>query len=455
MSRHEFLSWVVLIMLLNACSGDKYQEPSSFPTETVPVCLGDKCTQNQDDHDVASSITITATVSSCVEDRQLYAQSPAGLPGTLVYRFIQDTDTLHLIGGHSLAQRSLEIDDHSFYLIGFSPGGEWLAYRTGSPYKGIPQTLHLISSTGEVIQITPTELVPTETGSYSGIWGSMLWVNDQTLLLYMTQPDPDNPDAPPLVIKALLNPFTGEWHQSHLEGLERKPTGTVAFAPDMTRVLFFSEAEGRFPEVRLWDMVQQEVLWSREDALDTLFTWEKNWTGSAAWSPDSAWVAFTAIESRKEDNQPSGVGVYLLDREGVTGKIITDFDSQYGRRFTTGALIWSPDGRYLAMSVSIVSSDPDNPYVPENRFYLYDLKNDDLIDLCWFRGIDSGYNSAMRTLVWSPDSRYLAYVASPSVSENDQRLPRALILVDIYTGEVIELVENAVLLGGWSAHFTP
>ena len=139
----------------------------------------------------------------------------------------------------------------------------------------------------------------------------------------------------------------------------------------------------------------------------------------------------------------------------MTGKIITDFDSRYGRRFTTGALSWSPDGRYLAMSVSIANSDPDNPYTLENRLYLYDLKNDELVDLCWFRGSTADTRSTTMALVWSPDSRYLAYAASPSVSENNQHLPPALILVDIYTGEVIELVENAIQLGGWSESFLP
>jgi WD40 repeat protein len=298
--------------------------------------------------------------------------------------------------------------------------------------------------------------VPTKAGTFEGSWGDALWVNDETMLLYIAQPHPEYPDASPLMIKALLNPLTGEWQPTYLEGLERKQTGTVSFAPDMTRVLFYSEAEGRLPEIQLWDREREAILWSQEDLQDTFFTSDsKNWTGSAAWSPDSNWVAFTAVESRNEDGWSLGVGVYLLDREGGAGKIITDFHVRYGPPFTAGTLSWSPDGRYLAMSVSIAGSDSDGPYVQEDRFYLYDLKNDDLLDLCWSRELHSGYNSTMRTLVWSPDSRYLAYVANVSVLEDGQRLPRTLILVDIYTGEVIELVENAVRLGGWSAHFVP
>ncbi|HUM67574.1 MAG TPA: hypothetical protein PLK31_01845 [Chloroflexota bacterium] len=411
---------------------------------------------------VASPAAI-ATVTPCAANKQLYAPSPTGLLGALVYESIEDT--LHLIGGHPLTERRLEIDDpsFSFYPVGFSPGGVWLAYRTGSPYEGILQTIHLLSSSGEVVQTTPTELVPTEAGTFKGTWGSVLWVNDETMLIYIAQPHPEYPDASPLMIKALLNPFTGEWQPAYLEGLERQQTDTVAFAPDMTRVLFL-HIEGPLAEVRLQDTIQQNLLWSRGADLETSFAWEKNWAGGAAWSPDSNWVAFTVIERQEEGESLPGSGVYLLDREGETGKIITDFEARYGRTdfdvrrgsdFATSALSWSPDGRYLAMSVSIASDDPNNPYMPENRLYLYDLKHDELIDLCWFRSSVAGGRSTTNALVWSPDSQYLAYVADPSVSEDNQHLPSTLILVDIYTGEVIELVENAVLLGGWSAPFTP
>ncbi|HRQ42238.1 MAG TPA: hypothetical protein PLD25_30330 [Chloroflexota bacterium] len=458
MRRYKFSRWLVLTMAwLVACGGNGHQAPVSLPTETTPVCPEAECIQEQATHEIAASSTATTTVTPCAADRQLYAQKPVGLPGTLVYRFIRDADTIHLIGGHPLRQHSLEVNDQdAFRLVGFSPSGDWLAYLTGAPYESIPQTIHLLSSSGEVVQTTPIELVPTEAGTFKGTWGSVLWVNDKTMLIYIAHPHPEYPDASPLMIKALLNPFTGEWQPNYLEGMERKQTGMVSFAPDMTRVLFYSEAEGHLPEIRLWDREREVILWSQEDIQDTLLTSDsKIWTGSAAWSPDSNWVAFTAVESRNEDDRSLGVGVYLLDREGSAGRIITDFHVRYGPPFTAGTLSWSPDGRYLAMSVSIAGSDSDSSDVQEDRFYLYDLKNDDLLDLCWSREIHSGYNSTMRTLVWSPDSRYIAYVANVSVLEDGQRLPRTLILVDIYTGEVMELVENAVLLGGWSAFFTP
>lgn len=461
MSKLRFLNWVInglFILWLAACSQNVNQETTSplIEATSTSVCLEGECIQEQATYEVVASPTATAAIMPCIADKQLYAQKPVGLAGTLVYRFIRDADTLYLIGGHPLRQYSLKVDDQlAFRLIGFSPSGKWLAYLTGSPYEGIPQTIHLLSSTGEVVQTTPTELVTTEAGTFKGSLGDILWINDETMLLYIYQPDPEYPDTFPLAIKALLNPFTGEWQQSYMEGLERKSTGTVAFAPDMTRVLFLSDIEGHSAEIRLQDVVQQQILWSQDADLETLFAWEKNWTGSAAWSPDSNYVAFTIVESRQEDNRPSGDGVYVLDREGVTGKIITDFYARYGLHFRAGALSWSPDGRYLAMAVSAASADSDDPSGSEDQFYLYDLKNDKLMDLCWFRGSSAGSQSTTMGLVWSPDSRYLVYVATPAVSEDGHDMPPALILVDIYKGEVIELVENAVELGGWSAHFTP
>jgi WD40 repeat protein len=469
MWRNGLSIWIVLLILwISACGGGRYQESTPAVTEITLSCLGYECgrvehqvidsatalavtvTAYQDEQNLADNAATTA-ITPCVEEQELYSQELEGLPGALIYR--AKANIVQLIGGKPLVQSTLEIDDPTFYLIGFSPDGKWLVYRTGSPYEGIPHTLHLLSHTGEVVVTTPTELAPTAAGSYSGSWGSMLWVNDETLLVYILEPDPENPGAPPLVVKALLNAYTGTWQQSYFEGLERKPTGAVVFAPDMTRVLYLSQAEGRWPEIRLEDIVQQEILWSEVDTLETLFSWEKNWTGSATWSPDSAWVAFTAVESWREDGRRSGVGVYLLDREGRNGKMITDFDVRYGHGFTAGALSWSPDGRYLSMSVTIASSDPDDPYGSESRIYLYDLGTDKLIDLCWLRGVDSAHNSTMNALVWSPDSRYLAYAASPSVSKSS-----TIVLVDIYAGKATRLVEDLVIrfkIGGWSSHFSP
>lgn len=455
MLNKDILRVLLLILLLTACNRDAHPIPSSLSGEPITDCTEEECIQSKDAFEVGNNIAAIPSVLPCSENRENYVQNLPGLSGTLAYMLAQDTKNIHFLGEEFAIERSIEVDDAPFYLIGFSPDGKWLAYRTGIPFEGIPQTINLISNVGEVIQTTPTELISMEASNYSGIWGSMLWVNSHSMLIYITQTDLGNPESTPLVTKALLDPFTGEWLQSYLRELERKSTGSLAFSPDMTHVLFISEAENRFPEIRLWDLTQQELVWSQQDALTTLFSWEENWTGSAAWSPNSNWVAFTINENQMGDNKPSDIGVFLLDKEGVAGKAITDFFSRYGRPVTTGALSWSPNNRYLAMLISIDKSDENDPFALESRVYLYDLQEDELIDFCWVRGNSIETRSTTKALVWSPDSRYLAYVAPPSVSENNKPLPSALILVDIYTGEVIELVENASQLGGWSENFLP
>lgn len=383
-----------------------------------------------------------------------------GLPGALSYIF--RLKEIRLIGGDPLTDQLLvsvtgRVNPN---LKGFSPSGQWLAYSTGSPFLGVPQTLILISGNGQRISTVPPtdELVPLETGSYMGTWGDMVWVNDETILVYILQPLEDLPTYPHY-IKALLNPFTGEWQQPSLEDLDRQPDGALSFSPDLTRVLFVSEVEDH-PGIKLWDLTRQGELWQDSgDTKDTHFALsDQAWMGAAAWTPDSAWVAFTAVENRGEHNWPAvaAQGIYLLNRDGSQGHFITDYYKRYdGRRFTTGDLSWSPDGRYLAMSV-FVGGYPnlDRSFTRQNRLYLYDSVDDKLTDLCWLLGDTPGAHSATRSLVWSPDSQYIAY-AGYSSDPSDAENPSALIVINIYTGEVTAVLKEAVLLGGWSAHFAP
>lgn len=413
--------------------------------------------------DVASpqpTDTPERTITPCTLDSEtkLSTNLERGLPGALSYIRLEE---IRLIGGDPLTDQVFvsTVGKINPALEGFSPSGQWLAYSTGSPFEGVPQTLTLVSNDGQRVSTTPStsELVPLEAGSYTGTWGDLVWINDETILVYILQPLEDLPTSP-RYIKALLNPFTGEWDQSFLERLDRRSDGAILFSPDMTRVLFVSEVES-LSVVTLWDLDRQEELWQNwEDTRDThFFLSDQAWLGGAAWAPGSDRVAFTAVENRSEHGWPavSAQGVYLLEREGRQGHFITDFYKRYGRHFTTNDLSWSPDGRYLAMSVFVGGyADLDRSFTPLNRLYLYDSVDDRLIDLCWLLGDTPGTHSATRTLVWSPDGQYIAYAGYSSTSF-DEETQSGLVIVNIYTGQVAGILKEAVLLGGWSGYFSP
>lgn len=401
------------------------------------------------------------TVTPCITDSDttLSTNLESGLPGILSYMF--RLEEIRLIGGDPLSESVLisMVGEANPSLVGFSPNGKWLAYSTGSPFEAVTPTLTLISGDSDRINVTPPtgDLVPFEANSYTGTWGDMIWINDETMLVYILQILEDSP-AYPHYIKALLNPFTGEWEQSFLEKLDRPSDGAVLLSPDMTRAVFVSEVEG-FSVVKLWDMAQEKELWQNsEDTRDTHFSLsDQAWLGAAAWSPNSHWVAVTAVENRGEHSWPavSAQGIYLLDRESHQGRFITDYYKRYGRFFTTNDLSWSPDGRYLAMSVFIGGyPDLDKPFTPLYRLYLYDSVDDKLIDLCWLLGDTPGAHSSTRALIWSPDSQYIAY-AGYSSNPFDEATSPTLIVVNIYTGEATALLQEAVILGGWSAYFSP
>jgi WD40 repeat protein len=397
------------------------------------------------------------TIQPCTPDNEVALSTNLdGLPGVLSY--MVRLEEIRLIGNTPLTESVLisTAGKTNPTLRGFSPNGQWLAYSTGSPFEGVTQTLSLISSNGQEIHTTPAtgELVPLETGSYTGTWGGMIWINDETILIYILQTLEDLPGYPHY-IKALVNPFTGEWQQFFLESLDRQPDNAVLFSPDMTKALYVSEVGG-LATVKLWDSTKQEVLWQNiEDTLDTHFVLsDQAWIGAAAWTPDSNWIALTAVENRNDHNWRSvdAQGVYLLDRNGQRGKFITDYYQRFGRSFTASDLSWSPDSRFLAMSVTVAGSDADAPSI--RRLFVYDLEADELTDFCWFIGDTPGAHSATGSLIWSPDSQYIAY-AGYSSNPFDEETPSALVVINIYTGELAAIVDEAVLLGGWSAHFSP
>ena len=97
MSKNATLKCILLVLLLTACDGNN-RESVSPSAESASDCLEDDCTPSKDAYEVSNGTMMATVVSPCLEDREHYVQSPSGLPGTLAYMLIQDTDTVHFIG---------------------------------------------------------------------------------------------------------------------------------------------------------------------------------------------------------------------------------------------------------------------------------------------------------------------------------------------------------------------
>jgi len=339
-----------------------------------------------------------------------------------------------------------DVNEISPRLIGFSPNGQWLAYVTYASFGGSSYDIHLLSATGESLtnKLDLTKIISSEVSLVALTEGH--WINNEMLLLSIH--DPEFYEQYRADKLAILNPFTDEWSRI-LDYLPQRELGSnVAISPALDRILYFYATTDPAweRELVLWDIDSKKALW-RNGEMSLTSRFLSRGALIAAWSPDNTQLAFVGPEPMDENFEYDHDGVYIFDLDIQEPRLVTDFLSRY-EAFTTKGLAWSLDGRYLAFVVEYYKRNLSGEI--SNQIYLYDLLTEQLVDLCPLLG--DSINTTSHALIWSPDSRSIAYSTAYSAGENAGK-PRSLILVDIYTGKMITLVENAGTLGGWSEVF--
>jgi len=342
--------------------------------------------------------------------------------GTIVYQ--KDFHGLYTVGGNPLIYSTLPVDEMQRILVfGFSPDGQWLAFSplefsaSGDLIAETPKVV-LLSANGERIGYTlsvegfSSELQVAHV--IQGFSGYSHWINNKTIYaaLYTMNPDPHTSrhinDLP-----KVIDPFEGVWREDLLENLpEMTNSYAKGISPDLTRILYLS-GEGLF----LKDMEKGIDIWHDKDLFAV-------YGALMFWSPDSKTVAyanlFDSIESRT---------VVLISRDGLVNTIM-------GSGLPLSGLLvedikWSPDGHLLAVLV----------WEGENKgdwVYIYDHASEKFISRCPI----ANSTDMHANLIWSPDDKYLAYSA----------FEYPLIIMDVQSGEIIKLAENANAVG-WSDKF--
>jgi TolB protein len=275
----------------------------------------------------------------------------------------------------------------------------------------------------------------------------MEWSPDGTRLAYATVSQPSD-----IYIYDLNTGVTTNLTRSFAE--DRYPT----WSPDGTRLLFFSNALGQYDiysiELNGTDPVR---LTSSEgilpafspDGTQILFSgisrrnlFLMNADGSdarritrgprmdrnAVWSPDGTRAAFVGIVNGSEHD---GHFVFMLDMSclRVAGCSAQPVLAHPGFRFQ-GMPQWSPDGRYLAFVAQTLHDDADGIYVLDMTRQAEPRKVAN----------DVYYTYAERWPLWSPDSRYIAY---------SQRSRPGMYMVDIITGVTEKLSDQRAAYPSW------
>ena len=320
--------------------------------------------------------------------------------------------------------------EQEFVVYDFSPDGKWLAYSplhsSEDPSLRLFETpmMILLSYTGERIEhpidvsVFEDELRECCLDSYfDRLSDDSHWINNE--LLYMELfALPVEGSTGGAVMPEIFDPFAGVWLTDWLDALSDRPgVGTfrddIGISPDLSRVLYpFISGEGWGNGIILRDLTTKNELW-----FDPMFAYDYGIL--IRWSPDSSVVAVAnRLTSR----------LLLISRDGDVREEIAN-SSFLGSGFNVEYLAWSPDGRYLALI---------DDYEIVNDVYIYDTVNDQYIYRCPLTELSDYFIR----LIWSPDGAWIALTA----------LDSPLQVLNVQTGEVIQLLDDAIAVG-WSDKF--
>jgi WD40 repeat protein len=367
--------------------------------------------------------------------------TPAALfiSGTILYQTYYRED-LSLLTGNGSTSTALIPPTQKAVGFGFSPDGEWLAYAPlsfkdrGDEIRADTLPLVLLSSSGESIERTVD--LKTIENQYSGNLALIVdrsegsyWINERLISLVLVFDHFNDGDSYDIRFK-ILDPFEPAWREEPLKQLTNRFVtdfydGTVAFSPDMSSVLYEARAGEFTSGLALRDLERNEVLWA-----DPEFEYDAGIT-LMQWSPDGSMVA--AANRGKVNVEDTRV--IVISREGQA-RVIAD-PTLFSDNFVNNYLAWAPDNQHLAFFV-------DHRNLDRSGLYIYDAHEEHYLYVCPL----NAYREYPPTLVWSPDSMYIALSA---------KVPGYPVqILNVETGEVYELLDstkNALVLG-WSDKFT-
>ena len=171
---------------------------------------------------------------------------------------------------------------------------------------------------------------------------------------------------------------------------------------------------------------------------------DRMYQNAAAWSPDGEWLAFVAPVGASS-SEVFGIRPGSLAPERWTN-LTADAGPVRINGQSVGELVWSPNSRKIAFWATPLNGDPlDAPAQPA-VLHVLDVASGALDRLC-------GYTTALTTpnpprLVWSPDGAFIAFADdAPGVAKG------TLIAVDVATGTFRALTSGVAAVNGPSALF--
>jgi hypothetical protein len=152
----------------------------------------------------------------------------------------------------------------------------------------------------------------------------------------------------------------------------------------------------------------RNLAWVTEDRV--VLGVDERYFNDAAWSPDGAWLAFTAPNAYDPRAGRHGAELFAI-RPGDEGAARwTDLNAVYGAVRINGhapALSWSPDGTRLAFWViELLGPDPENN-TGHAMIHTLDTTTGEIVAYCGYTTTEHTPNPPR--LVWSPDGTHIAF----------------------------------------------
>jgi hypothetical protein len=377
------------------------QSPSPFPTFPKPTAIATpivkEIIQSYDDIPICAS-----------HGNPIPLPSHVSLSGTIIFQqgYYQG---LYSLDGKTRKIVPVDPDSNQqFFVFGYSPDGEWLAYSPDFDTKDVEKPpvvarIKLISQNGQVIETSLDLSVFNGELQYGtqlvGFSMDSHWINDRMIYatLYAAQP---HGAGPIYTYPTIIDPFSGTWENSLLNALPQRYS-TYGF--DLSADLHYSISTSE-NGILLTDLVHDSILWKEGDGPtpNLMFRWLPN--------RDSGVIA--------RINDPfNETKMFLVSEKGEETRITLSGDPDISLTF----LSVSDDGRYVSVTA----------HSPEKELFLYDIVQQKFILRCPFVG-----HLGIPIPVWSPESHYIAYLDPGSPVR----------VLDIQTGSLYEIAQDFIVV---------
>ncbi|GAB4571446.1 MAG: hypothetical protein Kow0077_08090 [Anaerolineae bacterium] len=225
-----------------------------------------------------------------------------------------------------------------------------------------------------------------------------------------------------------IGTLPGEVEPDRLAGFD-----TYAIQPGGYHGLRLVDGTGEWPFLELIDLKTGDALRLVE---------ARPFVGGAYWSPGGGLLAYVGQGAFDAGVGLRGAEVFAIAPGESAAVRLTNLTGAYGAVRVTGeqdahALSWSPDGRYLAFWVlEIIGPDPA-ANVGHAVIHVLDTQTGKTVVYCGFASQATG-EPRLPALVWSPDGQYIAF----GVDEPDDERPALLMVLDTLTGDYTVVSEG-------------